>query len=160
MDLLCSITKAKDLFLLFNKGELIMGFKDKFNNYFRDSYFQKYGDRITSTAGTVVSFKIEEKNYIFFHRLIVDIIVKPDAGKGAVKCRYKKNKWFKKPEFIPLSKGHKVMIMGLTGVKGKADASVIQIQNILNLTAKRDLVPIDHSEIKKARQQATRIQRR
>lgn len=52
------------------------------------------------------------------------------------------------------------MIMGLTGVKGKADASVIQIQNILNLTAKRDLIPIDHSEIKKARQQATRIQRR
>lgn len=137
-----------------------MGFKDKFNDYFKDSYFQKYGDRITSTAGTIVSFKIEEKNFILLRRLIVDVIVKPDAGKGIAKCRYKKMKWFKKPEFIPIAKGHKVMIMGLNGIKGKEDASVIQIQNILNLTAKRDLVPIDHSEIKKARQQATRMQRR
>ncbi|WP_297637862.1 hypothetical protein [uncultured Clostridium sp.] len=137
-----------------------MGFKDKFNDYFKDSYFQKYGDRITSTAGTVISFKIEEKNFILLKKLVVDIIIKPDAGRGAVKCKYKKWKWFKKPEFIPLNKGHKVMIMGLNGVKGKEDASVIQIQNILNLTAKKDLVPIDHSEIKKARQQATRIQRR
>ncbi|MGL5417184.1 MAG: hypothetical protein ACRDAU_16065 [Clostridium sp.] len=137
-----------------------MGFKDKFNDYFKDSYFKKYGDRITSTAGTIISFKIEEKNYIIFKKIIVDIIVKPDSGKGVAKCRYNKGKWFKKPEFIPINKGNKVMIMGLNGVKGKEDASVIQIQNLLNLTTKRDLVPIDHSEIKKARQQATRVQRR
>ena len=42
--------------------------------------------------------------------------------------------------------------MGLKGVKGKKDSEIIQIQNILNLTTKKDLVPIDHSQIKKARQ--------
>lgn len=134
-----------------------MGMKDKFDKYFRDSYFQKYGDRITSTMGTVVSINIEEKSYLIFNKLIVNLIVKPDAGKGVVKCRYKKNKWFKKPEFIPVSKGNKVMIMGLKGVKGKEDSEVIQVQNVLNLTTKRDLVPIDHSQIKKARQQASRM---
>ena len=41
-----------------------MGFKDKFNKYFQDSYFEKYGDRIASASGTVVSVKVEEKNFI------------------------------------------------------------------------------------------------
>lgn len=137
-----------------------MGLKDKFDKYFRDSYFQKYGDRITSVAGTVISVKTEEKNYVIFNKLIVNMIIKPDAGRGAVKCRYKKNKWFKKPEFIQLNKGHKVMIMGLKGVKGKKDSEIIQVQNVLNLTTKRDLIPIDHSQIKKARQSATRMRQR
>ncbi|MEG1003090.1 hypothetical protein [Clostridium sp.] len=137
-----------------------MGLKDKFDKYFRDSYFQKYGDRITSAAGTVISVKTEEKNYVIFNKLVVDMILKPDAGKGAIKCRYKKNKWFKKPEFIQLNKGHKVMIMGLKGVKGKKDSEVIQVQNVINLTTKRDLIPIDHSQIKKARQSATKMRQR
>ena len=137
-----------------------MGLKDKFDKYFRDSYFQKYGDRITSTAGTVISIKTEEKNYIIINKLIVNMIINPDAGRGAVKCRYKKNRWFKKPDFIPVNKGHKVMIMGLKGVKGKKDSEIIQVQNILNLTTKRDLIPIDHSQIKKARQSATRMRQR
>ena len=63
-----------------------MGLKDKFDKYFRDSYFQKYGDRITSAQGTVMSVKTEEKNYVIFHKLIVNIIIKPDAGRSAIKA--------------------------------------------------------------------------
>ena len=51
------------------------------------------------------------------------------------------------------------MIMGLKGVKGKKDSDVIEVQNILNLTNKRDLMPFDHSQLKKARQQKMRYQR-
>ena len=49
------------------------------------------------------------------------------------------------------------MIMGLKGVKGKKDSEILQIQNILNLTTKRDLIPIDHSQIKRTRQQNGRM---
>ena len=134
-----------------------MSFKDKFNKYFQDSYLEKYGDRIASTSGTGVSIKFTEKNYILFHRLIVDMVIKPEIGKAIVKARYKKNRWFKKVDFIPVNVGHKVMIMGLKGIKGKKDSEVIAIQNVLNLTTKRDLVPVDHSQIKKSRQQAGRM---
>ena len=134
-----------------------MSFKDKFNKYFQDSYLEKYGDRIASTSGTVVSIKFTEKNYILFHRLIVDMVIKPEIGKAIVKARYKKNRWFKKVDFIPVNVGHKVMIMGLKGIKGKKDSEVIAIQNVLNLTTKRDLVPVDHSQIKKSRQPAGRM---
>ena len=48
------------------------------------------------------------------------------------------------------------MIMGLKGIKGKIDADIIMLQNVLNLTTKKDLVPIDHSQIKKSRQQSGR----
>ena len=89
----------------------------------------------------------------------VDIVIKSDVSKGVVKARYKKKRWFKKIEFIPISMGHKIMIMGLKGVKGKKDSDVIEVQNILNLTNKRDLMPFDHSQLKKARQQKMRYQR-
>ena len=39
-----------------------MGFKDKMNSYFQDAYLQKYGDRMTSVSGTVLSFKLAEVN--------------------------------------------------------------------------------------------------
>ena len=134
-----------------------MGFKDKLNKYYTDSYMQKYGDRISSASGTVVSIKYHEKNFIIIKQLVVEMIIKSDVSKGVIKAKYKKNRWFKKPEFIPISMGHKVMLMGLKGVKGKKDAEVLQIQNVLNLTTKRDLIPIDHSQIKKSRQQAGRM---
>lgn len=134
-----------------------MGFREKFDNYFRDSYFEKYGDRMTSAAGTVVSVKFQEKNFILFHKLIVDIVIKPEMGKSIIKSRYKKFRWFKKVDFIPVNMGHKVMIMGLKGIKGKKDSDVVIIQNIINLTTKRDLIPIDHSQIKKARQQSNNM---
>lgn len=134
-----------------------MGFKDKFDKYFRDSYFQKYGNRITSLNGTCVSIKLEEKNYFIAHRLTVDMIIKPEAGKAVIKTRYKKFKWFKKVKFISVKVGHKLIIMGLKGVKGKKDEDIIIAQNILNLTTKKDLVPVDHSQIKKSRKQASRM---
>lgn len=39
-----------------------MGFKEKlsgkFSNYFQNAYMEKYGDRITSISGTILSIKI------------------------------------------------------------------------------------------------------
>ncbi|VYU40427.1 hypothetical protein [Clostridium tertium] len=138
-----------------------MGFKDKVSKYFTDAYMQKYGDRMTSTAGTVLSVKIEEKNILgIFRKLNAIILLKPDAGKGVVKTQYKVRKWFKKPAFIDVKQGHKVIIMGIEGEKGKADSEIITISNILNLTTKKDLHPFDHSQIKKARQQATKMRTR
>lgn len=136
-----------------------MGLKirEKFDKYFRDSYFQKYGDRITSAQGTVMSFKLEEKSYLIYNKLTAEMIIKPEVGRSIIKARYKGAKWFKKPEFIPVSKGNKVMLMGLKGEQGKKDSDVIIIQNILNLTTKRDLIPVDHSQFKKARQQMPKM---
>jgi len=142
-----------------------MSFKDKlsgkFNSYFQSAYMEKYGDRITSLSGTILSVKLTEKNYIIFNRLIVEMVVKPEVGKRVVKCWYKKNRWFKKPEFIAVKQGHKVMVMGVTGEKDskKENSQEVQIMNLLNLTTKKDLVPIDHSQIKKSRQQATNMRR-
>lgn len=142
-----------------------MSFKDKlsgkFNSYFQNAYMEKYGDRITSLSGTILSVKLTEKNYIIFNRLIVEMVVKPEVGKRVVKCWYKKNRWFKKPEFIAVKQGHKVMVMGVTGEKDskKENSQEVQIMNLLNLTTKKDLVPIDHSQIKKSRQQATNMRR-
>ena len=59
-----------------------------------------------------------------------------------------------------LNQGHKVIIMGLKGIKGKANSENILVSNIANLTTKKDLHPFDHSQIKKARQQSTKMMRR
>lgn len=116
---------------------------------------------MTSTAGTVLSVKIEEKNILgIIRKLTAHILIKPDMGKGVVKTQYKVRKWFKKPTFIDVKQGHKVIIMGIEGEKGKADSEVITISNIANLTTKKDLQPFDHSQLKKARQQATRMRAR
>ena len=70
------------------------------------------------------------------------------------------NKWFKKPTFIDVNQGHKVIIMGIKGEKGKAEADTVVVSNIANLTTKKDLHPFDHAQIKKARQQATKMRSR
>jgi hypothetical protein len=143
-----------------------MGLKEKisskFGNYFQNAYMEKYGDRITSISGTVLSVKFIEKSYIIFNRLMVEMVIKPEVGKKVVKCWYKKNRWFKKPEFIPVKQGNKVIVMGVTGDKEnkKENSQEVQIMNLLNLTTKKDLVPIDHSQIKKSRQQANNMMRR
>lgn len=137
-----------------------MGLKDKMNKYLQDSYMEKYGDRVASASGTVVSVKFTEKNYIIIKKLIVDLVIKSDTSRGVVKATYKKNRWFRKPEFIPVKIGNKVIVMGLKGIKGQKDADVIVLQNLLNLTTKKDLAPFDHSQLKKAKQQATKMQRR
>ena len=138
-----------------------MGFKDKMTKYYSDAYIEKYGDRMTSVAGTILSVKTEVKSILgIFNKLHVFLVVKPEVGKQVVKCEYKQNKWFKKPQFIDVNQGHKVIIMGLKGIKGKANSENILVSNIANLTTKKDLHPFDHSQIKKARQQSTKMMRR
>ena len=138
-----------------------MGFKDKMTKYYSDAYMEKYGDRMTSVAGTILSVKTEVKSILgIFNKLHVFLVVKPEVGKQVVKCEYKKNRWFKKPQFIDVNQGHKVIIMGLKGVKGKANSENVLISNIANLTTRQDLHPFDHSQIKKARQQSTKMMRR
>ena len=138
-----------------------MGFKDNMTKYYSDAYMEKYGDRMTSVAGTILSVKTEVKSILgIFNKLHVFLVVKPEVGKQVVKCEYKKNRWFKKPQFIDVNQGHKVIIMGLKGVKGKANSENVLISNIANLTTRKDLHPFDHSQIKKARQQSTKMMRR
>ena len=138
-----------------------MGFKDKMTKYYSDAYMEKYGDRMTSVAGTILSVKTEVKSILgIFNKLHVFLVVKPEVGKQVVKCEYKKNRWFKKPQYIDVNQGHKVIIMGLKGVKGKANSENVLISNIANLTTRKDLHPFDHSQIKKARQQSTKMMRR
>ena len=138
-----------------------MGFKDKMTKYYSDAYMEKYGDRMTSVAGTILSVTTEVKSILgIFNKLHVFLVVKPEVGKQVVKCEYKQNKWFKKPQFIDVNQGHKVIIMGLKGIKGKANSENILVSNIANLTTKKDLHPFDHSQIKKARQQSTKMMRR
>ena len=138
-----------------------MGFKDKMTKYYSDAYMEKYGDRMTSVAGTILSVKTEVKSILgIFNKLHVFLVVKPEVGKQVVKCEYKKNRWFKKPQFIDVNQGHKVIIMGLKGVKEKANSENVLISNIANLTTRKDLHPFDHSQIKKARQQSTKMMRR
>ena len=88
------------------------------------------------------------------------LVVKSDAGKQIAKCEYKRNRWFKKPEFIDINQGHKIIVMGIKGEKGKANSEVVIASNIANLTTRKDLHPFDHSQIKKARQQATKMRTR
>ena len=133
-----------------------MGLKDKLEQYTKDAYMKKNGDNIGSASGTVISIKSVEKNYFIIKTLVVDMIIKPEVGKAVIKARYKRKRWFKKINFISISRGNKVMVMGLKGIKGKKDADIIMLQNVLNLTTKKDLVPIDHSQIKKSRQQSGR----
>lgn len=139
-----------------------MGFKDKIGKYYQDAYMQKYGDRLASVSGTVLSVKIEEKNYFIIKKIMVNLIIKPDQGRNVVKCKYKKFKWFKKPEFIAIKQGHKVAVMGINGLKDskKESSTEVEIVNILNFTTKKDLVPVDHSQIKKSRQQQPNMMRR
>ena len=138
-----------------------MGFKDKMTKYYSDAYMEKYGDRMTSVAGTILSVKTEVKSILgIFNNLHVFLVGKPEVGTQVVKCEYKQNKWFKKPQFIDVNQGHKVIIMGLKGIKGKANSENILVSNIANLTTKKDLHPFDHSQIKKARQQSTKMMRR
>ena len=108
-----------------------MGFKDKMTKYYSDAYMNKYGDRMTSVSGTVLSVKTETKSFLgIFNRLNVWLVV------------------------------NKVIVMGNKGEKGKANSEVVIASNIANLTTRKDLHPFDHSQIKKARQQATKMRTR
>ena len=133
-----------------------MGFKDKLSKYYTDSYLEKYGDRLTQFQGSVLSVKLEEKTILWiFHKLTVTLMVRPDRSRVISKCIYNKNKWFKKATFVPVKQGNNVVIQGLKTVKDGKE--FIEISNVLNLTTKQDLVPVDHSQLKKTRQQQTRM---
>ncbi|MGL5633671.1 MAG: hypothetical protein ACRCX8_15675 [Sarcina sp.] len=133
-----------------------MGFKEKMSKYYTDSYLKKYGDRLTSFPGNVLSVKMEEKSILgIFHKLTVNIMIRPDRSKIVSKCVYKKNKWFKKPEFVQLKQGNNVVIQGLKTVKDNKE--FIEISNILNMTTGKDLIPVDHSQLKKSRQQTPKM---
>ncbi|MCY6370363.1 hypothetical protein [Clostridium ganghwense] len=137
-----------------------MGFREKLSEHYTKSYFKKYGDRLTQAQGKVISVKVEEKAILWiFHKLTVTILVKPDRSKNIVKCTYNKNKWFKKPEFMILSQGHSVIVQGLKGKKGKGGSESIQVLNVMNLTTKKQLVPVEGDALKKI-QKAQKIKYR
>jgi len=121
-----------------------MGFKEKLNQKLQDAYWEKYKDRLTQVHGHVLSVKVAEKVILgFIHLLKVDIVVKPERSKLVVKCQYKKRRFFKKPEFIQINQGHLVLIQGLKPKKNKKkDSDVIEIMNVINMTTKKELIPI------------------
>lgn len=121
-----------------------MGIKEKFSKRYADSYIKKYGDRITQVQGNVVSVKVEPKSILWiFHKIKVTILVRPERSKSVVKCVFRKNRWFKKPNFITINQGNLVVIQGMKGLKGKEDREQIQIMNVRNLSTKKDLVPVE-----------------
>ena len=121
-----------------------MGFKEKLQNRYTQSYLDKYGDRLISVQGNAVSIKIEEKTILWlFHKLMVVLVIRPERSKAIVKCVYRKNKWFKKVPFIPINQGNLVIVQGMKGKKGKEDRETLTILNILNQTNKKDLFKTD-----------------
>lgn len=126
-----------------------MGFMEKVNKYYAENYIKKYGDRLSQVQGNVISVKVEEKTILgIFHKLTVTLLVKPDRSKNIVKCTYKKRRWFKKIDFIPVSQGNYVLVQGLKGKKGKENREQLEIMNIRNMTTKKDLVPLEGKEPK------------
>ena len=127
-----------------------MGFKEKLAKHYTESYLKKYGDRLAQVQGNVVSVKVEEKTILWiFHKISAVIIVRPERSKSIIKCTYKKNRWFKKPEFISINQGNLVIVQGLKGKKGKENREVIEIMNVRNLTTKKDLVPVEGAQVKR-----------
>lgn len=121
-----------------------MSFKEKIAQYYTKSYLKKYGDRLTQVQGTVVSVKVTEKTILWiFNKLTVTLLVRPERSKNVTKCTYIRNRWFKKPEFIPINQGNLVLVQGLKGVKGKGAGEQIEMMNIRNMTTKKDLVPME-----------------
>ncbi|SEF76570.1 hypothetical protein SAMN05660865_00952 [Caloramator fervidus] len=130
-----------------------MGFKEKLTQKLQDAYWEKYKDRITQIHGHVLSVKITEKVILgFIHLLTADIVVKPERSKVVVKCQYKRRRFFKKPDFIQINQGHLLLIQGLKPKKNKKkNSDVIEILNIINLTTKKELIPVG-IDIKKLQQ--------
>ncbi|MEG0370661.1 MAG: hypothetical protein RR515_01365 [Clostridium sp.] len=129
-----------------------MGFKETISKKYADSYYKKYGDRITQVQGHILSVKISTKTILWvFNILTADVVVKLDRTKAVARCQYKIKKWFKKPNFMALSQGHSVIIQGIKGVRGKENSDLVSIVNIRNLTTKGDLIKVDQ-KIKKIQQ--------
>lgn len=128
-----------------------MGFKEKLQKYYQDSYLKKYGDRLTSVRGNVVSVKVEEKRILWiFYTIRAVLIIRPERSKNVITCIYAKRRWFKKPPFMQISQGNLLIVQGLKGKKGKESRESIEIMNIMNLSTKKDLIPIEGNQMKKA----------
>jgi len=123
-----------------------MSFKEKMQKYYADSFMKKNGDRLTQIQGNVISVKVELKAVLWiFHKLTATVLVKPDRSRNIIKCVYRRNRWFKNPEFMTLTQGNLVIVQGLKSTTGKKDdkKEFIQIMNIRNLSTKKDLVKLD-----------------
>lgn len=130
-----------------------MGFKEKLANSYSNAFMTRYGDRVTQLQGRALSVKTEEKSFLgILNTIIVTIVIKQDNLRTVSTCVYKKKKWFKKPTFIPVSQGHSLIIQGLkpdyTKKHKKKFKDSISIMNVLNLTNKKDLVPVDGAQKK------------
>ncbi|MEF9951818.1 MAG: hypothetical protein RR840_00275 [Clostridium sp.] len=133
-----------------------MGFKETIAKKYADTYYKRYGDRITQVQGHILSVKITTKSFLgIFNILTADIVVKLDRNKAIARCQYKVKKWFKKPSFMNLSQGHSVIVQGVKGKRGKENSDLISVVNIRNLTTKGDLVAVDQ-KIKKVQQRQTK----
>lgn len=129
-----------------------MGFRESLAKRYADSYLKKYGDRLVQIQGHVLSIKITAKAVLWiFNKLIVDVVIKPERSKAIIRCQYKRNRWFKKPEFMQLSQGNLVLVQGMKGKKGKEKSDIITIMNVKNLTTKKDLIKSDQ-QVKKVQQ--------
>jgi hypothetical protein len=134
-----------------------MGFKDSLAKKYSEAYLNKYGDRITQVQGRVLSIKVSTKTVLWiYHKLIVDVLVKPESSKVVMRCQYKKKKWFKKPPFMTLNQGNSVLVQGVKGKKGKEDRDIITIMNIMNFTTKQDLVPTGQPQAQNIKRQIVR----
>ena len=123
-----------------------MSFKEKLIKYQSEAFMKKNGDRITQVQGNAVSVKVEEKTILWiFHKLVVTILVRPDRSKSIVKCVFRRNRWFKKPEFMSISQGNLLVVQGLkpTNKKKKTNGEAIEIMNVRNLSTKKDLVQLE-----------------
>lgn len=139
-----------------------MGFREKLEEYQRESFMDKHGERLAPLYGNVLSIKIERKTILFWHKLIVHMVVKPARSKNVMRAKYEKGKFFKEPEFIDIKQGNEVLVQGLKGEKGKNDAEVISIMNVVNITDKTQLVDsgISVDELIKQIRGNTKIQRK
>ncbi|MCI1943701.1 hypothetical protein [Clostridium luticellarii] len=121
-----------------------MSFKEKIAQYYTKSYLKKYGDRLTQVQGTVISVKIKRKTILWiFNKLSVTLLVRPERSRNIVRCSYSKKRWFKKPDFIPISQGNLLLIQGLKSKSGKEHKEYVELINVRNMTTKKDLIPIE-----------------
>jgi hypothetical protein len=124
-----------------------MGFKDKLTQSYTNTWFKKYGDRLTQLQGRVLSINSQEKSFLgIINWITVTLVLKQENSKAVATCVYKKRRWFKKPDFIDIKQGHSLVITGLKPdrKKKKKDAKeFISIMNVMNLTTKKDLIPVE-----------------
>ena len=130
-----------------------MGFKEKISSSYSNAFMTKYGDRLTQIQGRALSVKTTEKSFLgILNTIIVTIVVKHDNLRTVATCVYKKKKWFKKPTFMAVSQGHSLLIQGIKPDYSKKHKKnfkdYISIMNVMNLTTKKDLVPVEGAQKK------------